>query len=406
MRTRIACVVLLAVVQPAGAHAQTVSITEAEAVARLTSESPQVRAARAPIEVARADVLAAARWPNPRATFTREAAGGIAEQLVMASQVLPVTGRRSLGVAAAAARVDAASRTADEQLARLRADVRLAFTDLWLAQNREQELTRGRDRLQSLADVLARREAAGDAAGFDRLRAEREVMDTDVDCASAAAERGRAEAVLSGFFGSAPVGRLDAVTPPPSRAPVPSVEELVTGGMAARAGLVALQRELEASALDERLATRRRVPEPEVVAGTKSSGAGNGSVGSVFSVHVTLPLFDRAAPERATALALTARLQAERDLFIQQLRTQVASWRAAVVDRREIADRYRAVVSAGAEQLERIAQVSYDAGERSILELLDAYRITASARVRQVVLDAAVREAEIELEFLSGWESR
>ena len=309
MRTRIACVVLLAVVQPAGAHAQTVSITEAEAVARLTSESPQVRAARAPIEVARADVLAAARWPNPRATFTREAAGGIAEQLVMASQVLPVTGRRSLGVAAAAARVDAASRTADEQLARLRADVRLAFTDLWLAQNREQELTRGRDRLQSLADVLARREAAGDAAGFDRLRAEREVMDTDVDRASAAAERGRAEAVLSGFFGSAPVGRLDAVTPPPSRAPVPSVEELVTGGIAAgrTGGTPAGARGL---GLDERLATRRRVPEPEVVAGTKSSGAGNGSVGSVFSVHVSpLPLFEsrcagaghRAGPHQPSA---------------------------------------------------------------------------------------------------------
>jgi cobalt-zinc-cadmium efflux system outer membrane protein len=54
--------------------------------------------------------------------------------------------------------------------------------------------------------------------------------------------------------------------------------------------------------------------------------------------------------------------------------------------------------------VERIAQVSYDAGERGILELLDAYRSGAAARTRQVVLDNAARQAEIELEFVSGWE--
>ena len=54
--------------------------------------------------------------------------------------------------------------------------------------------------------------------------------------------------------------------------------------------------------------------------------------------------------------------------------------------------------------VERIARVSYDAGERGILELLDAYRTSASARVRQAALDASAREAEIELEFVSGWE--
>jgi len=57
-----------------------------------------------------------------------------------------------------------------------------------------------------------------------------------------------------------------------------------------------------------------------------------------------------------------------------------------------------------ADQIERIAQVSYEAGERGILELLDAYRIGSTARTRQAALDAAVRQAEIELAFASGWE--
>ena len=74
-----------------------------------------------------------------------------------------------------------------------------------------------------------------------------------------------------------------------------------------------------------------------------------------------------------------------------------------VAERRDVADRYRATAALAAE-LERIARVSYDAGERGILELLDAFRSGAAARTRQAQLDAAVRQAEIELELLSGWE--
>ena len=75
-----------------------------------------------------------------------------------------------------------------------------------------------------------------------------------------------------------------------------------------------------------------------------------------------------------------------------------------MLERRETAQRYRSAAVTGADQIERIAQVSYDAGERGILELLDAYRTGASARIRQAALDAAARQAEIELEFVSGWE--
>src|ERR1700682_2234317 len=56
---------------------------------------------------------------------------------------------------------------------------------------------------------------------------------------------------------------------------------------------------------------------------------------------------------------------------------------------------YRSAAVTGADRIERIAQVSYDSGERGILELLDAYRTGASARVRQAALDAAERQAGI-----------
>jgi cobalt-zinc-cadmium efflux system outer membrane protein len=86
------------------------------------------------------------------------------------------------------------------------------------------------------------------------------------------------------------------------------------------------------------------------------------------------------------------------------VRAQIEGLRAVVLQRREAAARFRAAAVEQVEPLERIARVSYEAGERGILELLDAYRAGASARARQATLDAAVRQAEIELEFVSGVE--
>jgi cobalt-zinc-cadmium efflux system outer membrane protein len=141
-----------------------------------------------------------------------------------------------------------------------------------------------------------------------------------------------------------------------------------------------------------------------VVAGTKSSSVGGGDVGSVIGVQAVLPLFDHGGPERAVAQARASQAAVQLDAFRVALRADVNVAHAAASSRRDAAARYRASAIATAGEVERIAQVSYDAGERGILELLDAYRTSALARLRQATLDAAARRAEIELEFVSGWE--
>lgn len=389
---------------PAGVAGQTVSLTESQALARLSAESPRVQAARAAVDVAQAEVLAAGRWPNPRLTYNRESVAGISESMFMVSQSLPVTGRRRLDAEAASERANAVGSRVDDELRRLRADLRLAFAELWAAQSSERELTRGRDRLRDLAEVIGRREAAGEAAGFDRLRADREAIDVEADRAEVAAQRARAQAMLVSFFPSVPAGQVEVVMAERPAPMVPPLGALVARAEAGRPALVALGYELEAAALAQRAASRRVIPEPQVVVGTKSSNVGTGDVGTVVSLHVSLPLFDRAKPERMAAIARAAQVRAETERFGLLLRAEIAGWRDALVARRRSAASYRAAVTTNAEQIERIAQVSYDAGERGILELLDAHRVGAAARLRQIALDVAVREAEIELEYASGWE--
>jgi outer membrane protein, heavy metal efflux system len=404
MQTRTWCVVLALLSLSGPASAQTV-LSEADALKKLSVDSPRVRAIRSTVELARADVVAAGRWPNPRATFNREAVAGVTENMFLITQQLPITGRRGLEINAASAMVAASSNRADEEIRRARAELRSAYADLVSAQTREAELARSRDRLRDLAGVLGRREAAGEAAGYDRLRAEREVTDIEGVWASARSDRAGAQGAVAAFFADiTDFTTIVASATAPIRTPIPTVEELVARAEMVRGESLALRQEIDAAHFAEQAAGRRVVPEPEVVAGTKSSNFAGGDVGSVISVHVNVPLFDRAQPERAMAHARLTQAEARAEAFRIAVRAQVAAARTMVLERREAADRYRAAATETADRLERIAQVSYEAGERGILELLDAYRSGSVARTRQAELDAAVRQAEIELEFVSGWE--
>ena len=405
MRTVVLCATLAAIAVPSSAGAQSLPLTESDALLRLSPESPRVRAIRAAVEVARADVLAAGRWPNPRLTFDRESAAGVTESMWTIAQPLPISGRRGLEQRSASALVDSASHRTDDTVRRARVDLRLTFAQLVAAQIRERDLTTARDRLLGLAETLAKREAAGDAAGFDRLRAEREVLDIDADRAAAAIDRARAQASLAAFFAE-PIdsARIQAVTRTAQSVAVPEVDALVERAASTRGELLALRKEIDAARLGIEAGDRRWIPEPEIIGGTKSSNIAGGDIGGVFAVNAMLPLFDHGRAERGLAAARESQAKARADAFLAALRNEIAALRAAVLARRDTAERYRNAAVNNAGEIERIARVSYDAGERGILELLDAYRIGSSARIRQAVLDLAVREAELELEFVSGWE--
>jgi cobalt-zinc-cadmium efflux system outer membrane protein len=305
----------------------------------------------------------------------------------------------------AAALTAAAEHRGDDEMRRTRAELRAAYATLVAAQIRERELIRARDRLQELARVLEKREAAGDAAGFDRLRAEREALEVEADRVGASSARARAQAQLAAFFsGGTDPASLVAQERAGDAVVLPTVEMLVEHAERTRGDLLALQKEVESARLARKAADRRWIPEPEVVAGTKSSSAGGGDIGSVFGVQAVLPLFDRGQPQAAIADAKASQASARLAALDVALRNEIAAARAAAADRRGAASQYRESALRTTGELERIAQVSYDAGERGILELLDAYRTSSLARVRQAALDAAAREAEIELEFVSGWE--
>jgi outer membrane protein TolC len=123
-------------------------------------------------------------------------------------------------------------------------------------------------------------------------------------------------------------------------------------------------------------------------------------------VLAAVPLFDRAQPERAQAVAREGLAIAQRDALRAEIASGVRGLRLAAQERRSAADAYRREAVPRSDELRRIAEVSYDAGERGILELLDTYRSAADARLRRVELDAAAAHADIDLELATAVEIR
>ena len=75
-----------------------------------------------------------------------------------------------------------------------------------------------------------------------------------------------------------------------------------------------MRREIEAADFSARAAHRRRVPEPEIIGGIKSSTVADGDIGSIIGVQLVLPLFDRARPEKARAAGVDVTLEVWDDM--------------------------------------------------------------------------------------------
>ena len=409
MRTSCAvCAAFAAGVVPASAGAQTLPLTESQAPR--AARRPRVRgceAARAGVDVARADVSCgrplaeSACHVQPRGG--RRHHGKHADGVAGAADHRPAPAGRQRRQPPAWRRRPAAPTTRSAGC---------APTSGWRSRiSGPRRIASGSWRAAAIGcaiwpSVLGRREAAGEAAGFDRLRAEREVIDVDADRAIAATERARAQAILASFL-AAPrdAAAIEAVRPASGAACLPAVDELIARGgtvarraRRARAGArcrrVRRTRRRASSRFPSRKSWRARSRRTSAAATSAASSA------SMSRCRCSIGHGPSAPRRRRGHVRLAPRPRCFARRFGRR------SWRGAPPSSSAATSRIDigSPLAPSADQIERIAQVSYEAGERGILELLDAYRTASSARMRQAALDAAVREAEIELEFVSGWE--
>jgi cobalt-zinc-cadmium efflux system outer membrane protein len=176
--------------------------------------------------------------------------------------------------------------------------------------------------------------------------------------------------------------------------------------MGAREDYRAEQRRLEQFRLEERAADRLKIPDPVLNAGFKRADTGQNRIanGGVVGVTIPLPLFNKGQAEVARYSAEQERISARLQILTQRIRAAVEGTVRAFNVRVQARDRYRQELAGSGPELIKIATVAYQEGEIGILQLLDAYRSQRQAELRVLDIQAAVKEAQIELERVVGEE--
>jgi cobalt-zinc-cadmium efflux system outer membrane protein len=371
--------------------------TERDVVEMIVRDGPHARAIRAAVEVTRQEQRARLAFPNPSVLYSRESAGFT--EFLQGEQLLPIFGTRSALSRAGVAATAVAEAERDARLWRLRADATAAVARLMAEQTRLEAAQRHARDVERLIEILRTREREGEGSRFDRLRAEEELRDARLLVIAAHVDIAAASAALAGMLpADVPLGRITRTES--NQEAVVSAEALLTRAASSRAELRALQLAVDRAAGEGEVGKRSRLPAPTVFGGLKRADADAGRErGGIFGVSVSLPLFDNGNRDVARWTAEAVRVEAERASIEREIRAEVA--RASEV----LALRQAAVTADGdaaGEELMQIAEVAYREGEVGILELLDAVRTAARARMRRIDLRFEHRLAQIAVERAVG----
>ena len=394
--SRVAALLLGLFMFAATAAAQ--ELTESQLVDLIVRDGAQARAIRADVDVVQREQAARAVLSNPSIGYTREGAGFT--EFLQAEQFLPIFGSRRAVVRAGAAATRAAEAERDGRLWQLRADARSLVARLLAEQEKlEASALTVRD-VDRIIGLLRIREQEGEGSRFDRLRAEQELADARQIALEAAASGAEVRAAIGAVVADGTrltrvVGTLY------TDREIPSVETLTARALTARGEIRALTAGAERFRLEADAARRAKLPAPTLVGGLKrADGASGRESGGLLGVNVTVPLFDSGHRESARWLAERDRTEAKRVLMTQTIRAQVAATSEVLALRQQA---IRAADTASpAEELTRIAEISYTEGEAGILELLDAHRTAARARIRSIDMRLAARLTQIALERVVG----
>ncbi|MBE0656705.1 MAG: TolC family protein [Bryobacteraceae bacterium] len=377
--------------------------TESDVVQKFLEQNPFAREARARAAVVQAEARGRTFHSNPSFNYSREGAG--LTEFFQAEQALPISGRLKLLRQAGGSAVRAAEAESAFDIWQARTSLRLAFYQTLAAQQREAVIAGGLKEIESAIRVLRDREREGEGSRYDRLRTERERAELLAELALVRAESELERARLQAFLPedtqiTTLSGRLETS--------LDAVDEtgLASRALAARDDYRAEQRRLEQFRLEERAASRLKIPEPVVSAGYKRADIGQNRIasGGVVGVSIPLPVFNKGQAEVARFSAEQERVTARMQILAQRIRAAVEGYARAFNVRLEARGRYRTELADGGQELVKIATVAYQEGEIGILQLLDAYRAQRQAQLRMLEIEAAVKEAQIELERVVGEE--
>jgi cobalt-zinc-cadmium efflux system outer membrane protein len=371
-------------------------LDERAATRRICSEGPDASVARAQRLRGSAEVTFAGVLPNPAlvAQHQRSFSGPRDHETVVGLSVpLGLGGRRSLFRDAARERQRQAYAEAEDTVFESALAFREAYVQAAAAHARVSLLAERQLLLDAFSQTIQGLARGGEVAGYDLLRQQAQSR-----MHASGVESAKAHALSRRKWLEAWVGT------PISFQPNDSNLEDRSGAVPLRSpvGVRAFEAAARASSLEARAADRKWVPDLEVFAGYRQVTAGS-DTGHGLALALTLPLtlFDhgqgdaaRAEAERDLARAAAEKLRREQRVEHEATRVLVAGLVGAL--------RSAAEASARAVEVETKAKALYAAGEATITELLEAFRMAEEAQLEKLALEEEIATARIRLMRAAG----
>ncbi len=378
--------IVLTLFAVAGIHAQEKPTAKRlinldQAVEIFMRQNLELVAARYDIETADAEKLTARLRPNPQISFGLsdlpvDLKGPLIKEQTYnygISRTIELGGKRSKRIDTADANSDLARGQFQMVVWQLTNDLKRKFYTVVLNQSL---LNLARENETTFAEIVKHTSElvkAGEISGLDLDRVEVEKLKFDTDLANA--ERDYEVALrdlrftLGGDYRAMDIdvsGSIDYESHQFTH------DELLDLALAARPDLKAAKLSERAADTNIRLQDAQRIPDLTLGGGIEQVPSGTSSY--TFGVGIELPVSNRNQGERAKALIEKRKAQNQEQLLTNQVMSDVDKALVAFEKQRHRVDLYRTGVITKVNDIQNKTQIALQAGESSILELLDAIR--------------------------------
>jgi cobalt-zinc-cadmium efflux system outer membrane protein len=399
---------LWSVQQASGAESQTTGVRyDLTALLAMASErNPSLAVAEAGIGASQGRLLGAKAYPNPELLVGAGPGRALegppnrrTEEGVRLSQPLEWIPKRSARIRAAEHDVEAQTFERKDAALSVTAEVTSAFYDLLGAQRELALAMQTLGAVERLAATARKRVEAGEAANFERVKAEVELQRTTKEVERARSHVTQTRAALAGATG-ADLGRdFEVLGEFPEARVDRSLDNLLEIAMRQHPRILGSARTLtrRAALLDSVRASR--VPDVSLF-GSFEHEIDRESYR--LGLSVPIPLWSQRQGEIAEAAAVARRAEAE----AQQVRLELTKTLTQTFEQYRIAhgqiELFRKGLLRQAEEAVDIARKSYQVGEISLLELLDAQRVAFQTTREFYQAQVALASALATLDRLTG----
>lgn len=395
-----ACLLVLLVASAAAApSAQSNSLTLQAAIDRALAANPSIASARLRTAINVAGLAVARERLNPEGTVEIEKEAP--KQAFGFAFPLELGGKRAKRIALGEATVRAGDMELAATLAQIRNDVRRAYYDVVVADARLGLLRELRDLSQRARDAAQARFETGDAPRLEVLQASLSLAGAENEATAAegvvAAARARLNALLA--------QPLDMVQPLATSIDAGSPVVISAALDRARTGsaeLAVLDRRIDEQRARLALAQALRVPDITPTATLTHDAEPEFTYGWRAGVAVTLPIFTTHKAGVVVEQATLTQLIAERDATLVRIDGDVTAAAAGAESQRLAYVRYRDVILPQAQEVEQLAQDSYQLGQTGIAALLQALQASRDVRLRSLEAASQFQAALTDLERAIG----